>query len=88
MYCCVGIYCPNCALVVYVSVVNQTFLVNSNMTMACAEKVFRFHVNGSAKPGKYPVQVRTIARSNMYFLFFFINLTFEKKGRQKNVYFQ
>ena len=67
MYCCVGIYCPNCSLVVYVDVVNQKFLVNSNMTMACAEKVFRFHIRGSVKPGIYSVQVRTIARTKMYF---------------------
>ena len=84
MYCCVGIYCPNCPLVVYVDFVNQTFRVNRIVTMACAKKVFSFHINGSAKPGKYPVQVRTIARSNMYFLFFFINLTFEKKGITRN----
>ena len=65
---------------VYVSAVNQKFLVNSNITMACAEKVFRFHIRGSAKPGKYPVQVRNIARSKIYFIFLFISLPFEKKG--------
>ena len=62
MYCCVGIYCPNCPLVVYVDVANQTLLVNSSVTMACVEKVFRFHLRESVKPGKYPVQVKTMAR--------------------------
>ena len=79
MYCCVGIYCPNCPLVVYVDVVNQTILVNSNMTMECAEKVFIFYTRRFVKPGKYSVQVRTIARSKMYFIFLFINLTFDNK---------
>ena len=87
MYCCVGIYCPNCPLVVYVSAVNQTFFANSNMAMACAEKVFRFRIRGSAKPGKYPVQVRTIARSKIYFIFLFISLPFEKKGITRNCLF-
>ena len=50
------------------------------MAMACAEKVFRFRIRGSAKPGKYPVQVRNIARSKIYFIFLFISLPFEKKG--------
>ena len=84
MYCCVGIYCPNCPIEVYVDVFNQTFLVNSNMTMTCAENVFSFHTRGSVKPGKYPVQVRTIARSNMYLIFLFINLTFDKNGTTRN----
>ena len=87
MYCCVGIYCPNCTLVVSVSAVNQTFFVNSNMAMACAEKVFRFRIRGSAKPGKYPVQVRNIARSKIYYIFLFLNLPFEKKGIKEIVYF-
>ena len=87
MYCCVGIYCPNCPIEVYVDVFNQTFLVNSNMTMTCDEKVISFHTRGSVKPGKYPVQVRTIARSNMYVIFLFINLTLEKNGTTRNCLF-
>ena len=75
MYCCIGIYCPNCPIEVYVDVFNQTVLVNSNMTMACDVKVFRFHTRRSVKPGKYPVQVRTIARSKMYFILFYYSLT-------------
>ena len=87
MYCCVGIYCPNCPIEVYVDAFNQTVLVNSNMTMACDVKVFRFHTRESFKPGTYQVQVRTIARSKMYFLFLFINLTLVKKGITRNCLF-
>ena len=65
-YCCTGIYCPNCNLNVYITLLNNSYILDSSLLMNCNDNFFNFSLEANAAPGDYSIQVR-IPLSSTYF---------------------
>ncbi|XP_022803754.1 uncharacterized protein LOC111341068 [Stylophora pistillata] len=54
-YCCHGVFCPSCKLVLRLLVLNEEFLLNSSLSMTCEEILFQFKIEVGVDPGVYEI---------------------------------